>query len=30
VALVACLHQLLIILNARVRHQTPWRATGTA
>ena len=26
VALVACMHKLLIILNAMVKHQTPWRA----
>ena len=26
VALVACMHKLLDILNAMVRHQTPWRA----
>jgi transposase len=25
VALVACMHKLLIILNAMVKHQTPWR-----
>ena len=24
VALVACMHKLLTILNAIVRHQTPW------
>ncbi len=26
VALVACMHKLFVILNAMVRHQTPWRA----
>jgi transposase len=26
VALVACMHKLLIILNAMVKHRTPWRA----
>ena len=26
VALVACLHKLLTILNAMVRRQTPWQA----
>ena len=26
VALVACMHKLLTILNAMVRHQTPWQA----
>lgn len=26
VALVACMHKLLLILNAILRHQTPWRA----
>jgi transposase len=25
VALVACMHKLLTILNAMMRHQTPWR-----
>jgi transposase len=25
-ALVACMHKLLIILNAMVKHRTPWRA----
>jgi transposase len=31
VALVACMHKLLTILNAMVKHQTPWRlsAQGT-
>jgi transposase len=28
VALVACMHKLLIILNAMVRHRTPWRANA--
>lgn len=26
VALVACMHKLLLILNAMVKHRTPWRA----
>jgi transposase len=26
VALVACMHKLLLILNAILRHQTPWKA----
>ncbi len=26
VALVACMHKLLTILNAMVKHQTPWQA----
>jgi transposase len=26
VALVACMHKLLIIVNAMVKHRTPWRA----
>ncbi|MBZ0168751.1 MAG: IS110 family transposase, partial [Kofleriaceae bacterium] len=25
VALTACMHKLLLILNAMVKHQTPWR-----
>lgn len=25
VALVACMHKLLVILNAMVKHRTPWR-----
>jgi transposase len=25
VALVACMHKLLTILNAIVKHRTPWR-----
>jgi transposase len=25
VALTACMHKLLIILNAMVKHKTPWR-----
>jgi transposase len=31
VALVACMHELLTILNAMVKHRTPWRlsAQGT-
>jgi len=31
VALVACMHKLLTILNAMVKHRTPWRlsAQGT-
>jgi len=29
VALVACMHKLLTILNAMVRHQTPWQAQAT-
>ena len=28
VALVACMHKLLIILNAMVKHRTPWRANA--
>jgi transposase len=28
VALVACLHQLLTILNAMLKHQTPWQGSG--
>lgn len=28
VALVACMHKLLIILNAMVKQRTPWRATA--
>jgi transposase len=28
VALVACMHKLLIILNAMVKYRTPWRATA--
>jgi transposase len=28
-ALVACLHQLLTILNALLKHQTPWQAQAT-
>jgi transposase len=27
-ALVACMHKLLIILNAMVKHRTPWRANA--
>lgn len=27
VALVACMHKLLTILNAMLKHRTPWRAT---
>ncbi len=30
VALVACMHKLLTILNAMVKHQTPWRLAPTA
>ncbi len=30
VALVACMHKLLTILNAMVKHQTPWRMAPTA
>jgi transposase len=26
VALTACMHKLLLILNALLRHRTPWRA----
>jgi hypothetical protein len=26
--LVACMHKLLIILNAMVKQRTPWRATA--
>jgi transposase len=26
VALVACMHKLLTILNAMLKHQTPWQA----
>ena len=26
VALVACMHKLLTILNAMVKHQAPWQA----
>lgn len=29
VALVACMHKLLTILNAMVKHQTPWQAQAT-
>jgi hypothetical protein len=29
VALVACMRKLLTILNAMVRHQTPWCASAT-
>jgi transposase len=29
VALVACMRKLLTILNAMVKHQTPWAAQGT-
>jgi len=29
VALVACMHKLLTILNAMVKHQTPWRMVPT-
>ncbi len=28
VALVACMHKLLIILNAMVKHRTPWRTNA--
>jgi transposase len=28
VALVACMHKLLVILNAMVRDHTPWRLEG--
>ncbi len=28
VALTACMHKLLTILNAMVAHNTPWRATA--
>lgn len=30
VALVACMHKLLLILNAVVKHQTPWRPPATS
>jgi transposase len=30
VALIAAMHKLLTILNAMVKHQTPWRLTPTA
>jgi transposase len=30
VALVACMRKLLVILNAMIRNQTPWRAAKTA
>src|SRR5258708_32038948 len=30
VALVACMHKLLTILNAILKHQTPWRLAPTA
>lgn len=30
VALVACMRKLLIILNAILKHQTPWRSTGVS
>jgi len=30
IALVACMRKLLVILNAMVRDQTPWRQTSTA
>ena len=30
VALVACMHKLLTILNAIVRHRTPWTAPAAA
>jgi transposase len=30
VALVACMHKLLTILNAIVRHRTPWTAPAGA
>ncbi len=26
VALVACMHKLLVILNAVLKHRTPWRS----
>jgi len=29
VALVACMHKLLTILNAMLKHQTPWQAQAT-
>ena len=28
VALVACMHKLLTILNAMLKHRTPWRANA--
>jgi transposase len=28
VALVACMHKLLTILNAMLKHQTAWHAPG--
>jgi len=28
VALVACMHKLLTILNAMLKHQTAWQAPG--
>jgi hypothetical protein len=30
VALVACMHKLLRILNAVLRHRTPWRRPAVA
>jgi transposase len=30
VALTACMHKLLLILNAILRHRTPWRASSGA
>ena len=30
IALVACMRKLLVILNAMIRDQKPWRQTSTA
>jgi transposase len=30
VALVACMHKLLLILNAILRHHLPWQAPASA